>query len=213
LKSCENTEYRRHKEYTKHVTYKYLTLIRVFPINDWFNKAWKNHYPVDIRPSYNRPQNIKLIGCEKIWIYVLVSKTIIGGNSNIKSISRRNRLISSIFGACVWCFVSFVCQSIGDVPLIYNITGGSARHQKVKPKTWRIFTFADARMTPLVLNPRGNYHWPTAILDFKRQFHPPGFWKKAWNSAESFIYKNHQVKMPSFCIASWCHNLFTGKIY
>jgi hypothetical protein len=168
---------------------------------------------VDIRPSYNRPQNIKLIGCEKIWIYVLVSKTIIGGNSNIKSISRRNRLISSIFGACVWCFVSFVCQSIGDVPLIYNITGGSARHQKVKPKTWRIFTFADARMTPLVLNPRGNYHWPTAILDFKRQFHPPGFWKKAWNSAESFIYKNHQVKMPSFCIASWCHNLFTGKIY
>jgi hypothetical protein len=32
-------------------------------------------------------------------------------------------------------------------PLSYNISGGSARLQKVKPKTWRIFTFADARMT------------------------------------------------------------------
>jgi hypothetical protein len=63
-------------------------------------------------------------------------------------------------------------------PLSYNISGGSARHQKVKPKTWRIFTFADARMTPLVLNPRCSYHWPTAILGFRRQFHPPGFLKK-----------------------------------
>jgi hypothetical protein len=41
---------------------------------------------------------------------------------------------------------------------LYYITGGSARHQRVKPKIWRIFTFADARMTPLVPNPRGNYH-------------------------------------------------------
>jgi hypothetical protein len=45
-----------------------------------------------------------------------------------------------------------------NIPLSYNISGGSARHQEVKPKTWRIFTFADARMTPLVPNPRGNYH-------------------------------------------------------
>ena len=175
---------------------------------------------MDIRPSYNRPQNIKLIGCEKIWIYVLVSKTIIGGNSNIKSISRRNRLISSIFGACVWCFVSFVCQSIGDVPLIYNITGGSARHQKVKPKTWRIFTFADARMTPLVLNPRGNYHWPTAILGFRRQFHPPGFWKKPETLLKVYIKKHIKKKCRVF---AWLHDvtilyqeetlLFTGKMY
>ena len=28
-------------------------------------------------------------------------------------------------------------------PLSYTITGGAARHEKVKPKTWRIFTFAD----------------------------------------------------------------------
>ena len=27
--------------------------------------------------------------------------------------------------------------------LSYTITGGAARHEKVKPKTWRIFTFAD----------------------------------------------------------------------
>ena len=28
--------------------------------------------------------------------------------------------------------------------LSYTITGGAARHEKVSPKTWRIFTFADA---------------------------------------------------------------------
>ena len=30
---------------------------------------------------------------------------------------------------------------------------------QVKPKTWRISAFADARLTPLVLNPHGIYHW------------------------------------------------------
>ena len=36
-----------------------------------------------------------------------------------------------------------------------------------------------ARMMPLVPNPRGNYHWhwPTAILGFRQQFHPPVFEK------------------------------------
>jgi hypothetical protein len=42
--------------------------------------------------------------------------------------------------------------------LSYNISEGSARRETVSPKTWRIFTSADARMTPLVPNPRGNYH-------------------------------------------------------
>ena len=32
---------------------------------------------------------------------------------------------------------------LASVPLSYTITGGAARHEKVKPKTWRIFTFAD----------------------------------------------------------------------
>jgi hypothetical protein len=37
--------------------------IRVIPINDWFNKAWKNHYPVDsaIRASCNWPQLVRAL--------------------------------------------------------------------------------------------------------------------------------------------------------
>ena len=31
-----------------------------------------------------------------------------------------------------------------DVPLSYTITGGAARQEKVKPKTWRISASADA---------------------------------------------------------------------
>jgi hypothetical protein len=46
LKNCETTDI-DDKSIKKHLTYKYYTLIRVIPINDWFNKGWKNHYPVD----------------------------------------------------------------------------------------------------------------------------------------------------------------------
>jgi hypothetical protein len=35
--------------------------------------------------------------------------------------------------------------------------------------------------------------------------------KKAWNSAESLYKKTHQEKMPSFCMASWCHNSLTRR--
>ena len=49
--------------------------------------------------------------------------------------------------------------------------------KQVKPKTWRIFTFADARMTPLVPNPRGNYHWARLILSPLPLSHPPDFRK------------------------------------
>ena len=36
-------------------------------------------------------------------------------------------------------FTSFISS-----PLSYTITGGAARHEKVKPKTWRISASADA---------------------------------------------------------------------
>jgi hypothetical protein len=80
--------------------------------------------------------------------------------------------------------------------LSYNTSGGSAPISLQSSK-WsqkhggfpRIFTFADARMTPLVPNPRGNYHWPTAILGFRRQFHPPGFWKKPKTLLKVYIKK------------------------
>jgi hypothetical protein len=47
LETLCNYGYIRQKYKKKHLTYKYYTLIRVTPINDWFNKGWKNHYPVD----------------------------------------------------------------------------------------------------------------------------------------------------------------------
>jgi hypothetical protein len=60
--------------------------------------------------------------------------------------------------------------------LSYNISRGSAR-LGMKPKTWRILTFADVRMTSLVPNPHGNYHWARLILSPLPLSHPPDFRK------------------------------------
>jgi hypothetical protein len=54
--------------------------------------------------------------------------------------------------------------------------------KQVSPKTWRIFTFADTRMTPPVPNPRGNYNWARLILRTLPLSHPPDFRKKYFSS-------------------------------
>jgi hypothetical protein len=100
----------------------------------------------------------------------------------------------------LWCYSECI-----STPLSYNISGGSAPISLQSSK-WsqkhggfpRIFTFADARMTPLVPNPRGNYHWPTAILGFRRQFHPPGFWKKPETDCWKFsLILTHPQTFPA----------------
>jgi hypothetical protein len=45
---------------------------------------------------------------------------------------------------------------------------------------------------------------------FDDNFTPLVFAQKSWNSAES-LYKKHQEKMQSFCMASWCHNYLISR--
>ena len=58
---------------------------------------------------------------------------------------------------------------------LYYITGGSARGKKVKPKTWRISAFADARLTPY--GSFGSWYFPLTRLIFEKgsTFAPPWF--------------------------------------
>jgi hypothetical protein len=81
--------------------------------------------------------------------------------------------------------------------------------KQVWPKTWRIFMSAEARMTQLVLNLRCNYHWLTAILSFRRQFHPPGLWKNM--SAESLYKKNIKKNCRVFLHGFMMPKLFNIK--
>ncbi len=56
---------------------------------------------------------------------------------------------------------------------LYYITGGSARGKKVKPKTWRIFAFADA--ISMTTGPKISEELPLTrlILDRRTLFTPP----------------------------------------
>ena len=60
-------------------------------------------------------------------------------------------------------------------PLSYTITGGAARHEKVKPKTWRISASADAtwylRLQVFTTDQPRCYA-------FDKVLRPPGFYKK-----------------------------------
>ena len=60
-------------------------------------------------------------------------------------------------------------------PLSYTITGGAARHGKVKPKTWRISASADAtwylRLKVFTTDQPRCYA-------FDKVLRPPGFYKK-----------------------------------
>jgi hypothetical protein len=58
-------------------------------------------------------------------------------------------------------------------------------------------------MTSLVPNSRGNYHWPTAFLGFRQQFHPPSFWKKPETLLKVYIKKNIKKKCRVF---AWLHD-------
>jgi hypothetical protein len=55
---------------------------------------------------------------------------------------------------------------------LYYITGGRARHEKVSPKTWRIFPPYDAISMTTGSSGSLNYHWPGSILSPLR-FHTP----------------------------------------
>ena len=61
------------------------------------------------------------------------------------------------------------------IPLSYTITGGAARHEKVKPKTWRISASADAtwylRLQVFTTDQPRCYA-------FDKVLRPPGFYKK-----------------------------------
>ncbi len=56
---------------------------------------------------------------------------------------------------------------------LYYITGGSARRKKVKPKTWRIFAFADA--ISMTTGPKISEELPLTrlISDRRTLFTPP----------------------------------------
>jgi hypothetical protein len=81
--------------------------------------------------------------------------------------------------------------------------------KQVKPKTWRISAFADARMTPPVPNPRGNYTTgQTRSSDSDDNFTPLVF-EKSLKHCWKFISKNtsrknaqflHGFMMPQFFI-------------
>jgi hypothetical protein len=80
--------------------------------------------------------------------------------------------------------------------LSYNISGGSARHQKVKPKPWRIFTSADSQILVVL---------PLANRDPRLQttISPPWFLKKKPETLPKVYIKNIKKKCRVF---AWFHD-------
>ena len=80
-------------------------------------------------------------------------------------------------------------------PLSYTITGGAARHEKVKPKTWRISASADAtwylRLQVFTTDQPRCYA-------FDKVLRPPGFYKKIM--AFLFSKQNLHEKFFFFCL-------------
>ena len=100
-----------------------------------------------------------------------------------------------------------------EKPLSYTITGGAARHEKVKPKTWRILASADAiwflRLEVFTTDQPRCYAFDKVLC-------PPGFYrKKLWLSC--FRDKSSRKKSffslvdPGTCKNSEKMFLLTGK--
>ena len=85
-------------------------------------------------------------------------------------------------------------RSTGLLALSYTITGGAARHEKVKPKTWRISASADAtwylRLQVFTTDQPRCYA-------FDKVLRPPGFYKKIM----AFLFSKQSLHEKFFFFA------------